>query len=127
MLDICFTKSEFDEENYFMNLKIVGMQGDIPFEITSDEIECLIENHSSANIFLDVILEDYLLDEAGNIEGIKGRVDLGHGYGFNYGWKDFCIKIGETYSYSHSYTSIEGPSDWVNGEIKVTFQLLLSE
>ena len=75
MLDICFTKSEFDEENYFMNLKIVGMQGDIPFEITSDEIECLIENHSSANIFLDVILEDYLFDEAGNIEGIKGRVD----------------------------------------------------
>ena len=110
-----------------MNLKIVGMQGDIPFEITSDEIECLIENHSSANIFLDVILEDYLFDEAGNIEGIKGRVDLGHGYGFNYGWKDFCINIGETYSYSHSYTSIEGSSDWVNGETKVTFQLLLSE
>lgn len=107
-----------------MNLKIVGKSGNVPFEILADEIKDLIENnYTSENIALD----DYLLDEAGNIVGIRGRGDLGHGYGFNYGWEDFSIKIGEMYSFRHSYTSIDGPSDWNEDDFKVTFQLLRSE
>lgn len=71
---------------------------------------------------------DYLYDETDHqIVGIRGCADLGHGYGFNRSWKEFSLKIGETYSFTHAYTSIEGPSDWHDDSFRVTLRLVEEE
>ena len=104
--------------------KIVGERGNIPFEISPDEINHFIETRCYTS---EIKLTEYLFDKLGNICGVKGLVDLGHGYGFNNGWKEFEIKLGETYSFIHEYTSIDGPSDWSKDSFKVTMQLVKFE
>lgn len=107
-----------------MSYKLIGKRGNISFEISADDIKNYIKKHRCSG---EIQLTDYLLDESGNIEGIKGSADLGHGYGFNNGWKEFSIKVGETYSFTHEYTSVDGPSGWSTGSFKVALQLVKSE
>ena len=61
-----------------------------------------------------------MLDEAGNVCGLKGRADLGHGYDFDNGCREFTIRMGETYSFTHEYTYVDGPSDWSDDSFEVT-------
>ncbi len=107
-----------------MKLRIIGKRGDIPFELSADEIDEYIKTHCYFN---DIQLMEYLLDKTGNMCGIKALADEGHGYGFNYGWKEFTLKVGETYSFSHSYTFIDGPTDWSEDDYRVTLQLIEAE
>ncbi len=110
-----------------MKFKVVGKRGDLPFMVPSDKIESCItskDQHSSFEVG-EVAFLEYVYNEAGDqIVGIKCLADLGHGYGFDNGWEEFVIKAGETYSFRHSYTSIEGPSDWSSGSFTVTLQLV---
>ena len=107
-----------------MKYKILGKRGDIPFEISADEIVHCIKEHLYSD---EIQFMEHLLDESGNPCGLRCFADLGHGYGFNNGWKEFTIKIGETYSFDHKYTSIDGPSDWSNDSFRVTLKLVESE
>lgn len=107
-----------------MKYKITGTRGGLPFEISADRIDCDIKEHSYTD---ELQFTEYILDETGEICGLKGRADLGHGYGFNYGWKAFTIKPGETYAFTHAYTSIEGPSDWTEDSFHVILRLEESE
>ena len=59
--------------------------------------------------------------------GVKRAADLGYGYGFDNGWKGFSLRAGEVYSFDHDCTSIDGPSDWVDGSFTVTLRLLEEE
>lgn len=107
-----------------MSYKLIGIRKNIPFEISADDIRNSIKNHCC---FDEIQLTDYLLGESGNIEGIKGLADLGHGYGFDNSREEFVIKVGETYSFTHEYTSVDGPSDWSTGSFEVFLQLVKSE
>lgn len=108
-----------------MKYKVIGQSGDFPFEVSSEEIADYIEKHHYSG---KIRFVDYVFDETGHdVVGIKCLADLGHGYGFNYGWKEFFLKIGETYSFWHSYTSIDGSSDWSDDSFKVTLQLVEEE
>lgn len=105
-----------------MKYKVVGKRGDIPFTVSSEEIADAMENHCGSG---EVRFLEYMYDETGRqVIGIKGLADLGHGYGFHNGWKEFSLKIGEIYSFTHDYTSIEGPSDWRDDSFTVTLQLV---
>lgn len=107
-----------------MKYKIIGKRGDLPFEMSANEIDLCIKKH----LFTEEIQWiDYLYDEAGNRCGLKGLADLGHGYGFHTEWEAFTLKMGETYSFSHEYTSIDGPSDWSDDSYKVELRLVPSE
>ena len=107
-----------------MKYKIIGISGNSPFEISKDTIDLCIKQHCSTG---NIQFTEYLLDESQNICGLKGRADLGHGYGFENGWKEFTIKFGETYSFMHEYTSIDAHSDWSDESFKVTLQLVKTE
>lgn len=108
-----------------MGLKMVGKyDNDIAFEITSGEID---EHMKSGYEIRCIKLTEYLLDEMGKTCGIKAIADKGHGYGFDYGHEEFTLKIGETYSFDHSYTSIEGPTDWYQCTTRITLQLVETE
>lgn len=90
-------------------------------EFSKDEIDDLICKKGG---LFSVIPTEYLVDESKNIYGLKGLADLGHGYGFDYGWETFEIKLGEAYSFEHSFTSIDGSSDWSEDTVKVTLQFV---
>lgn len=107
-----------------MSFKIIGSCGNVPFEISADRIDWYIKNHGCSN---DIQLTECLFDESYQICGLKGLADLGHGYGFNYGWKEFEIRFDEIFSFEHSYTSIEGSSDWFTESYKVTLKLIKTE
>lgn len=110
------------DEGGTMKYKVVGKRGSIPFTISSEEIADDMENRSGSG---ELRFLEYIYDETGHqVVGIKGLADLGHGYGFNNGWKEFSLKIGETYSFTHDYTSIESSSDWYNDSFTVTLQLV---
>lgn len=105
-----------------MKYKVVGKRGDIPFTVSSEEIAEAMENHCDSG---EVRFLEYMYDETGRqVIGIKGLADLGHGYGFNNGWKEFSLKTGETYSFTHNFTSIDGSSDWHDDSFTVTLQLV---
>lgn len=107
-----------------MKYKIIGRRGDIPFEILADEIDYYIKKRCYTD---EIQLTEYLFDESGNLCGLKGFADLGHGYSFDNGWKEFVIKTDETYSFIHHYTSVDGSSDWSEGSFEVTMRLVKSE
>lgn len=107
-----------------MKYKIIGTRGNIPFEISADRIDYCIKKHCYSG---EIQLTEYLYDESGNMCGLKGLADSGHGYGFDSGWKEFIIKIDETYSFIHHYTSVDGPSDWSEGSFEVNLRLVKSE
>ena len=104
-----------------MGYKLIVTTGVWKEEMSSQDIDDCIKSHYLRN---DIGFTDYLYDDLGNICGLKCLADRGHGYGFDYGKEEFTIKIGETYSFEHSYTSIEGPSDWYTGSYKVILQLV---
>lgn len=104
-----------------MKLKIIGKRGDIPFVLSADEIDRYIKTHSGSE---DIRLTEYVFDENGNVCGIRAFADEGHGYGFNRGWKEFTLKVGETHSFNHRYTSVDGPTDWSTDEYRVILQLI---
>lgn len=85
-----------------------------PFELSVDDIDKYIGI---------VKIKEYLTDASGNVCGIKFSGDRGHGYGFNYGWMDFEVRVGDEYSFDHWYTSIDGPSDWNNDSYKFKIRL----
>ncbi len=107
-----------------MKYKIIGKKGDIPFETTAEQLDEYIKLHRYTG---EIQWTEYLFDESGNMCGLKGLADLGHGYGFNNDWEEFTIRVGETYTFTHDFTSIDGPSDWSNDSFKVTVQLLEAE
>lgn len=107
-----------------MKFKIVGKRGEIPFEVSSERIEEFIKKHHFSG---EIQIIDYLFNDAGDVEGLKCLADLGHGYGFNYGWQEFQLTIGKPYSFKHSFTSIEGSSDWFKGSFNVTVELVKEE
>lgn len=104
-----------------MKYKVIGTRGMTPFEISEKEIDDFIKAHCYIG---EIKWTEYLFDELGNMCGLKGFADLGHGYGFNNGWKEFTIRFGETYSFTHDYTSIKGSTDWSDDFFEVTFQLV---
>lgn len=73
--------------------------------------------------FGDINLTGFLNDGNGNIVGIKGMADLGHGYGFNNGWKEFSMTVGEEFSFNQEFTSIDGPSDWSKDSVNIVLTL----
>ncbi|MDD6203975.1 MAG: hypothetical protein PUC05_03135 [Firmicutes bacterium] len=103
-----------------MNYKLVYKKGDLIFEYSSQEIQKCIE---SSRPLGEVALKEYILDGNGNIAGIKGLASNGHGYGFDDGWREFCLKVGEEYSFVYRYTSAEGPSDWSNDSVQIILKL----
>lgn len=107
-----------------MKYKIVGTRGNQPFETTLEELDEYMKLHRYVD---EIKWKEYLFDESGNICGLKGFADLGHGYGFDGGWQEFTIRVGETYSFTHEYTSIVGPSDWSTGSFEVKIQLVAVE
>lgn len=107
-----------------MSFQIIGTRGVIPFKLSEDDIRLSIERHAS---FYEIQWTDYLLDASGDIRGLKGMADLGHGYGFDFGWKEFTIKLSEEYTFTHSYTSINGPSDWSDDSFEVTLRMIAAE
>lgn len=107
-----------------MKYKVIGTRGMIPFEISGEMIDDFIKRHCYAG---EIQWREYLFDESGNMCGLKGLADSGHGYGFHNGWEEFTIRFGETCSFPHSYTSIDGPTDWSDDCFEVTFQLVKVE
>lgn len=107
-----------------MKYKIVGTRGNQPFETTPEELDAYIKLHRYVG---EIEWKEFLFDESGNMYGLKGFADLGHGYGFDDGWKEFTIKVGETYSFTHAYTAIDGPSDWSDESFEVKIQLVAVE
>ena len=71
-----------------MKYKVIGTRGMVPFEISGEMIDDFIKRHCYAG---EIQWREYLLDESGNMCGLKGLADSGHGYGFNYGWEEFTI------------------------------------
>ncbi len=113
-----------------MKYKVVGKRGCLPFTVSSDEVEACIsaQDQHCSDAISEVAFIEYVFDEAGDrITGVKCFADLGHGYGFDNGWEEFTLKVGEPYSFSHDYTSIDGPSDWSTGSFTITLQLLEEE
>lgn len=100
-----------------MKYKLVGMRGDIPFEMPFFE-NTLLE---------DFKMNQYVRDENEEICGVRCTADLGHGYGFDYGKKEFILHEGEEYSFSHSFTDITGPSDWAVDSCRITVRLVRDE
>ncbi len=103
------------------NFQIIVKRGDIPFTISAGEIDRCIREHCCSG---EIRWTEYLYDEAGDVCGLRGSADLGRGYGFNYGWREFTIKMGETYSFTSSFTSIDGPSDWSEDSFEVTLKMV---
>lgn len=107
-----------------MKYKIIGMEGNIPFETSAKELDEYITQHCYTG---EIQWLEYLLDESGKVCGLKGLADLGHGYGFDNGREEFTIRVGETYTFTHDFTSVDGPSDWSDDSFKVTIQLVEEE
>lgn len=103
-----------------MNYKLVYKKGDLISEYSSREIRNCIESSCTLG---EVALQEYILDKNGNIAGVKGLAAHGRGYGFNDGWKEFCLKVGEEYSFVYGFTAIEGPSDWSNDSVQIILRL----
>ena len=62
-----------------MKYKVIGTRGVVPFEISGEMIDDFIKRHCYAD---EIQWREYLLDESGNMCGLKGLADSGHGYGF---------------------------------------------
>lgn len=108
-----------------MKWKLVGTRGNFPIELSPEEIDNLIKNPNDS--FFEIQLTGYLYNEYGNVCGLQGRADAGKGYGFDNGWKEFALPAGETYTFEHEFTSVDGPSDWSDDSFTVTIQLVESE
>lgn len=104
-----------------MSFKLRHQKGDIVFEYSFEEIRECIETKRG---FGEVDLIEFIDDCNGNIIGVKGRADLGHGYGFNNGWKEFSVMVGKNFSFDHEFTFIDGPSDWSNDSVKIVLALV---
>ena len=71
-----------------------------------------------------VKVKEFATDENGDVVGLKGLADHGHGYGFNNGMEEFSLKPGERYAFSYEYTSVEGPSDWEDDSTYIALKLV---
>ena len=104
-----------------MNYKLVYKKGDLISEYSSREIQKCIDGSCPLG---EVALKEYILDGNGNIAGIRGLASNGHGYGFDDGWREFCLKVGEEDSFVYRYTFAEGPSDWSNDVVQIILKLM---
>lgn len=107
-----------------MNYEIAMKHGDMLLSLSKDEIDYQIKNHLS---YRSVQFLDYVYDEAGELCGIRCFADLGRGYGFDSRHQGFTLWFGKTYSFTHDYTSIDGPTDWNDGSFKVVLDLIKLE
>ena len=104
---------------------VITVDGEQSTEFSSEAMNDLITTGRNADkLPYSLTINEYILDETGNVCGIRGTADLGHGYGFDYGTEAFSLKVGEEYRYTHSYTCINGPSDWDEEDIHYTLQLV---
>lgn len=102
---------------YMLNMT----RGNLLYELSAEDIESCIKEQRP---FWEIRLTEYLYDEAGDVCGLKGLADLGHGYGFDNGRNEFEIRAGEIYSFVHEGTSADGPSDWSDNSFRVTLKLV---
>ena len=57
-----------------MKYKVIGTRGMVPFEISGEMIDDFIKRHCYAG---EIQWREYLLDESGNMCGLKGLADSG--------------------------------------------------
>lgn len=103
-----------------MGFKLNYKKGVVSFEYSFEEIKEHIETHVG---FGEVNLTGFIKDENGNAVGIKGMADLGHGYGFDNGQKEFRLMLGDEFAFDHDFTSVDGPSDWSNESVHIVLKL----
>ena len=103
-----------------MRFKLQYKKGDILFEYSFEQIKDKINNPIC---FGEVNLTGFINDENGNAVGIKGMADLGRGYGFNNGQKEFRLMLGDEFAFDHDFTSVDGPSDWSNESVHIVLKL----
>ena len=96
-----------------MPYELVVKQGDCSFRSACEELPPMSRFAFSG----------YVRDDEGNVCGVECTADLGHGHGFDYGQETFVLREGESYSFAHSFTSIDGPSDWSEDSVDVTVRL----
>ena len=104
-----------------MSFKLNFRKGVISYEYSFEEIKECIETHRG---FGEINITSFIEDSSGNIIGIKGIADLGHRYGFNNGWKEFSLLVGDEFSFEHEFTYIDGPSDWSRDSVSIALSLV---
>lgn len=65
----------------------------------------------------------FVYNEFDEITGAKYLADEGHGYGFNYGYKEIIVSLDEKVSFTHSYTDTSDGT-WDNGSYTVSVRLV---
>ncbi len=108
-----------------MKWKLVGTRGNFPIELSPEEIDNLIKNPNDS--FFEIQLTGYLYNEYGNVCGLQGRADAARGMDLTTAGREFALQAGETYTFEHEFTSVDGPSDWSDDSFTVTIQLVESE
>lgn len=96
-----------------MPYEFAAKQGDYSFRSACEELPLTSK----------FAFNGYVRDDEGNVCGVRCTADLGHGYGFDHGQGTFVLREGESHSFVHSFTSIDGPSDWSEDSIEVTVRL----
>lgn len=107
-----------------MEFQIIITHAGTPIVFSKDKVDEYIEKSRGS---CDVQFTGYVYDEEGNFVGIKGLGDQGAGYGFHDKWQEFVVTPGKTFSFTHTETDIDGPTDWSDRFYKVTVKLEMLE